>query len=119
MLVLGVGLLGAYFGVRGQEARAPWPPPPIVPPEPAAAEESENIPASASEKFAPAPPKPVVPPDIDLPLPPGGDTIPAGAFSNPKGPKDESNKPGNFATEPPLPAAPLPPAPTPPAQMPP
>src|SRR5436190_21360636 len=43
IFLLGLGLLGAYFGVRGQDSRSPWPPRPIVPPEP---EGSEPVPKS-------------------------------------------------------------------------
>jgi uncharacterized repeat protein (TIGR01451 family) len=32
LLLLGLGALGAYFGVVGQELGVPWPPPPITPP---------------------------------------------------------------------------------------
>jgi uncharacterized repeat protein (TIGR01451 family) len=33
MVFLGLGALGAYFGVGGQEPRIPWPPPPVTPPD--------------------------------------------------------------------------------------
>ncbi|MCI0742858.1 MAG: hypothetical protein L0Y72_27835 [Gemmataceae bacterium] len=33
LLVLAVGVLGACFGVMGQDARPPWPPAPVMPPD--------------------------------------------------------------------------------------
>ncbi len=64
MLVLGIGVLGAYFGVRGQDPRLPWPPAPVRPP--GNFEESEPPPRTVSR--LPSPP-PVTPPEIPAPGP--------------------------------------------------
>ena len=55
MLVLGIGLLGAYFGVRGQDARPPWPPAPVMPPD----DSEQSEPPPGKSKIPP--PKPVTP----------------------------------------------------------
>ncbi|MCI0380735.1 MAG: hypothetical protein L0215_24390 [Gemmataceae bacterium] len=58
LLVLAVGVLGACFGVLGQEARPPWPPAPVVPPD----HYEESAPLALANVNAPVP----------LPLPPQG-----------------------------------------------
>jgi uncharacterized repeat protein (TIGR01451 family) len=58
MLLLGVGILGAYFGVRGQDGRPPWPPRPVAPPDP---EESGSSPTALRAQGPVTPPPAVFP----------------------------------------------------------
>lgn len=52
MLLLGIGLLGAYFGAHGQDVHQPWPPRPVRPPE--ISQDASRYPA----------PRPVTPPEV-------------------------------------------------------
>ena len=52
LLIMGIGLTGAYVGVHGQGPRLPWPPPPIRPPD--NFEESEPPPPRPARACAPA-----------------------------------------------------------------
>jgi len=65
MLLLGVGLLGAYFGVRGEDPRLPWPPPPVVPP----ANSEESKPPPIKQPVRQPAPKPVAPKEVLAPNP--------------------------------------------------
>jgi uncharacterized repeat protein (TIGR01451 family) len=64
MLTLGLGLLGAYFGVRGQDPRNPWPPPPVVPPDNFEASDSPPPRNEAPPLPRPVLPRPVRPPGV-------------------------------------------------------
>jgi uncharacterized repeat protein (TIGR01451 family) len=59
IFLLGFGLLGAYFGVRGQDPRFPWPPRPVKPP--ADFEQNDPGPSKAPVRApVPQPPTPRV-----------------------------------------------------------
>lgn len=128
MLLLGGALLGAFFGVRGQEARAPWPPPPVQD-----FEESEATPALVSsppKSAVPVVPKTATPQPPLQPLPKVVDTAsdntgkdPAPAASSNMATDAPKDAPRKMPSPPPIPnldlpdvslyADPPPPAPTP------
>lgn len=80
-LVMCLGLTAAYFGVNGQEVRAPWPPRPIKPPE---AEESEP---STTAKNSKTPPPPVFPTGTKAKEPPPPLPTPTPILSEVKAPE--------------------------------
>jgi uncharacterized repeat protein (TIGR01451 family) len=55
LLLLGVGLWGAYFGVRGQGPRLPWPSPPVTPPD----HYEKSEPPQRTSQAPPPEPRPV------------------------------------------------------------
>lgn len=69
LLLLALGLVGAYFGVRGQDPRLPWPPPPVTPTN--FVETNPPTKAKSTTALPPAPaPKPAAEPAPAPPMPP-------------------------------------------------
>lgn len=120
MLLVGTGVGGAYFSVRAQDGRSPWPPRPIVPPD---IDDGAALPAPATiPTKKPAASPPVFPTDPrakkKLPEPPPPLPTPTAASSDPLLTPSAATNVQSTTLPAPLPELPAPtlPAPTVPTQ---